>query len=178
MSELTTAARPYARAVFEMAREGESFDTWSESLQYLATIVSDSTMTQLLEAPKLTHQQRATMVEQVAGDKLDDQCSNFVKLLAENGRLELLGDIKALYEEYRADAEGAIEASVVSARKLTQQQTKNIAAALSKRLQRQVNIVSSIDKSLIAGAVIRAGDLVIDGSLKGRLQNMAQHITE
>lgn len=174
MSELTTAARPYARAVFEIARDSKSFDTWSERLQFLAAVVSDSTMMQHLDAPKLTHQDRAKLIEDISSDYLDDKGSNFVKTLAENGRLELLGDISKLFEEYRSDSEGSIEASVVSATVLNEQQTQKIADALSKRLNRQVKIVSSTDPSLISGAIIRAGDLVIDGTVKGRLQNMTQ----
>ncbi len=176
MSELTTMARPYARAVFELARDSKSFDTWSERLQYLAAVVTDPAMMNVLDAPKLTHQERASMIEQVCSDYLDDKGNNFVRLIAENGRIELLSDIQKLFEEYRSDAEGSIEASVVSATELTEQQTKNIAEALSKRLDRQVKIVSSTDPDLISGAIIRAGDLVIDGSVKGRLQNMTQQI--
>ncbi|MCB1757757.1 MAG: F0F1 ATP synthase subunit delta [Gammaproteobacteria bacterium] len=176
MSELTTAARPYARAVFEIARESESFDTWSNRLQFLAAVVKDPAMMRLLDAPKLTHQERASMVESVSADHLDEKGSNFVKTLAENGRLELLPDIAAIFEEYRADSEGSIEARVTSATELDEEQTRKIAEALSKRLQREVRIVSSVDPALISGAIIRAGDLVIDGSVRGRLQNLTQAI--
>ena len=176
MSELTTAARPYARAVFEIARDSKSFDTWSDRLQFLAAVLKDPAMTQLLDAPKLTHQKRASMVESVSSDHLDEQGLNFVKTLAENGRLDLLPDIAKLYEQYRAEAEGSIEATVISATELDEQQTRKIAEALSKRLQREVRIVSYTDPALIAGAIIRAGDLVIDGSVRGRLQNLTQAI--
>ena len=176
MSELTTMARPYARAVFELARDSKSFDTWSERLQYLAAVVSDSNMTNMLESPKLTHQERASLIESVCSDYLDDKGSNFVKLVAENSRIDLLPEISQIFEEYRADAEGSIEATVVSATEMTEQQTQKIAEALNKRLQRQVRVVSSTDPDLIAGAIIRAGDLVIDGTVKGRLQNLTQRI--
>ena len=176
MSELTTMARPYARAVFELARDSKSFDTWSDRLQMLAAVVSDPEMMKTLEAPKLTHQQRASMIENVCSDYLDDKGNNFVRLISENGRIDLLTDIQQLFEEYRADAEGSIEATVVSATDLTEEQTQKIAEALNKRLQRNVRIVSSTDPDLIAGAIIRAGDLVIDGTVKGRLQNLTQQI--
>ena len=178
MSELTTAARPYARAVFEIARENSSFDIWSERLMYLASVIAEPSMNRLLAAPNLTHEKRAEIVEHVASDQLDKQGANLVKVLAENGRLRLLADISKIFEQYRADAEGLVEASVISAYELDKQQIKNIMEARSKRLQRQVKIVASIDPDLIAGAIIRAGDLIIDGSVKGRLQSLTQQITD
>jgi len=177
MSELTTMARPYARAVFELARDSKSLDVWSDRLQYLAAVVSDPAMTALLDTPQLTHQQRASTIEDICGEQLDESGRNFVRLIAENGRVDLMGDIQALFEEYRSEAQGSIEATVISASALNEEQTQKIADALSKRLERQVNVVSSIDPDLIAGAIIRAGDLVIDGSLKGRLQNLTQQVS-
>ncbi len=176
MSELTTAARPYARAVFELAHDSHSLETWSERLHNLAAIVSDATFKGIIDTPGLTHQKRAQMVIQVATDYLDESGINFVKVMSENRRLDLLGDVSIMFEQYRAESEGLIEANVISASELDDQQSKNIAEALSKRLQRQVIMNVTTDPSLISGVIIRAGDLVIDGSLTGKLQNLKQQL--
>ncbi len=176
MADFTTAARPYAKAVFEMARDTSQFEAWSGRLEFWSALVSHPEMADRLEAPGLTHQDRATMIETVVGDEMDDNGRNFVRLLSENNRLALLPDIHAIFEELRAEAEGEIEATVTSAFELTDSQRDNIIAALSKRLDRKVRIVNEIDKDLIGGAIIRAGDLVIDGSLKGRVENMERSV--
>jgi F-type H+-transporting ATPase subunit delta len=172
MADFTTAARPYAKAVFEMAQESSKFEDWSGRLEFWSALVNHPEMSERLEAPGLTQQDRATMIETVVGDGMDDHSRNFVRLLSENNRLALLPDIHAIFEELRAEAEGEIEATVTSAFELTEEQRDCIIAALSKRLDRKVRIVNEIDKDLIGGAIIRAGDLVIDGSLKGRVENM------
>ncbi len=173
MADFTTAARPYAKAVFEIARDGGKFEDWSNRLSVLGAIVGHPEMQERLDAPNLTQADAARMVETVASDVVnDDDSRNFVKLLAENNRMKMLPDIGGIYEELRAEAEGEIEANVVSAFELTDEQRDKMATALSKRLDRKVRIVSSVDESLIGGAIIRAGDLVIDGSVKGRLDKM------
>ncbi len=116
------------------------------------------------------------MIETVAGDEMDDDSRNFIRLLAENNLLGLIPDMQGIYEELRAEAEGEIEATVTSAFELTESQSQRIIDALSKRLDRKVRLVTTIDKDLIGGAIIRAGDLVIDGSLKGRVENMERAV--
>ena len=176
MADFTTAARPYAKAVFELAQETSQFDAWSGRLQFWSELVTHPDMSQRLEAPGLTQGDRATMIETVVGDEMDDHSRNFIRLLSENNRIGLLPDIFGLYESLRAEAEGEIEATVTSAFELTDSQRASIADALSKRLDRNVQIVSVVDKELIGGAIIRAGDLVIDGSLKGRIENMERAV--
>jgi len=176
MADFTTAARPYAKAAFEIARDTSQYDAWSERLVFLSSAVGDEKLRSALEAPGLTHNQRADMMEKIAGDQLDDRGKNFVRLLAENDRLALLPDIASIYETLKAEAEGEIEAHVISAFELKDDQAKRIADALAKRLNRKIKITSSIDKELIGGAIIKAGDLVIDGSLKGRLGKMTQSL--
>ncbi|MFK7855099.1 MAG: F0F1 ATP synthase subunit delta [Granulosicoccus sp.] len=176
MADFTTAARPYAKAVFELAQETSQFDAWSGRLSFWSALVTNPDMSQRLEAPGLTHQDRAGMIEAVAGDEMDDQSRNFVRLLSENNRVALLPDIFGIYESLRAEAEGEIEATVTSAFELTDQQRDSITNALSKRLDRKVRIVNVVDTDLIGGAIIRAGDLVIDGSLKGRVENMERAV--
>ncbi|NND90706.1 MAG: F0F1 ATP synthase subunit delta [Granulosicoccus sp.] len=176
MADYTTAARPYAKAVFELAQETSQFDSWSGRLQFWAALVSHPDMSERLAAPGLTHQDRATMIEKVVGDEMDEHSRNFIRLLSENNRLPLLPDIAAIYEELRAEAEGEIEATVTSAFELTDSQRDSIIGALSRRLERNVRIVNVVDKDLIGGAIIRAGDLVIDGSLRGRVENMERAV--
>lgn len=169
MSELITAARPYARAVFEFAHAESGLDNWSEQLSFMATIVVDPAMSKLLDNPKLTKEKQAEMFAHVCGDKIDKHAMNLVKLLAENGKLSVLPEIAELYEEFKAEDEGLVEAEVVSALEISVDQEKAIAASLKKRLGRDVHITTRIDESLMGGAIIHAGDLVIDGSLTGRL---------
>lgn len=177
MADFTTAARPYAKAVFEIARDEGKFDEWSNRLAVLGAIVDHPDMQVRLDSPNLTQQDSARMVETVASDVVnDDNSRNFVRLLAENNRIKLLGDISGIYETLRAEAEGEIEAQVTSAFELTDEQRDKMAAALSKRLNQKVRIVSTVDSDLIGGAIIRAGDLVIDGSVKGRLEKMTHQV--
>lgn len=176
MADFTTAARPYAKAVFEIAKDAGQFDEWSDRLASLSSVVEHPEMRQHLDAPDLTHQDRSILVERVAGDLLDDSGRNFVRLLSENNRLALMGDISGIFEELRAEAEGEIEADVTTAFELTDEQRDKMAAALSKKLDRKVRIVSTVDNSLIGGAIIKAGDLVIDGSVKGRLEKMTNSL--
>jgi len=172
MADFTTAARPYAKAVFEMAQESKQFDSWSGKLAFWSAVVQSSDMADRLAMPGLTHQDRAGLIEKVSGDEMDDQGRNFIRLLSENNRLSLIPDIHGIYETLRSEAEGEIEATVISAFELTDAQSDKIIAALSKRLDRKVRIVNEVDSDLIGGAIIRAGDLVIDGSLKGRVENL------
>jgi len=174
MADFTTQARPYAKAAFEIARDSQRYDAWSDRLSFLADAVQDPLLAEALDAPGQTHQSRSEIIEKIAADRLDDGGRNFVRLLAENNRLALLPDIARIYEVLKAEAAGEIEAHVTSAFELEDDQRERIAAALAKRLDRKVNIVSTVDQSLIGGAIITAGDLVIDGSLKGQLNKLSQ----
>ena len=176
MADFRTAARPYAKAVFEMARESGNYDTWSERVDFLAAAVESPELSSMLNTPNITHQQKSELIEKVAGDRLDDQGRNFVRLLAENNRLDLLPDVAGIYDGLKMEAEGEIEASVTSAFELTSAQSDKIANALAARLNRKVKIVSTVDSDLLGGAIIRAGDLVIDGSVKGRLEKMTTQV--
>ncbi|MFK7890041.1 MAG: F0F1 ATP synthase subunit delta [Granulosicoccus sp.] len=176
MADYTTAARPYAKAVFELAQETGQFDIWSDRLAFWSTMVASPEMSQRLEAPGLTHQDRARMIETVAGEEMDDNSRNFIRLLSENNRIAMIPDMHGIYEQLRAEAEGEIEATVTTAFELTEDQSQRIIDALSKRLNRKVRIVTVVDSDLIGGAVLRAGDLVIDGSLKGRVENMERAV--
>jgi F-type H+-transporting ATPase subunit delta len=173
MSEFTTAARPYARAAFDIANVHGEQQPWSDMLAFMAAVAHDPIMIALLDSPGLSQGQSAEMFISVCEDKIDQRAKNFIRLLAENDRVKLLPEITALYEHYRAEAEGTIDAEVISASEVSESQLAKIAAALKKRLGKQVRITSKLDPSLIGGAIIRAGDMVIDGSISGRLTKLS-----
>jgi F-type H+-transporting ATPase subunit delta len=177
MSEFTTAARPYARAAFDIANAHGELQLWTDMLAFMAAVAHDPTMIAVLDSPGLSQSQSAEMFISVCEGKIDHRAKNFINLLAENDRVKLLPEITALYEHYRAEAEGTIDAEVISASEVSESQLAKIAAALKTRLGKQVRITSKLDPSLIGGAIIRAGDMVIDGSLSGRLVKLSTSLT-
>ena len=174
MAELTTLARPYAKAVFEEANEKKALDAWSVDLSLLAACVADTKVEEFLKNPALTAQQQADTVIEICGDQLTSTAKNLVVILAENKRLALLTEISELYEEMKAQLENTVDVVVTSAHPLTSEQSDKIAIALKAKLQRDVRMTSEVDETLIGGAIIRAGDLVIDGSLTGKLSKLAE----
>lgn len=174
MSELSTAARPYAKAVFEMAQTENDLGGWSETLSLLSAVSLDDSMRQVLEAPAASRQSKSDVLVAVCGDKLSEKAKNLVKLMADNDRLSLLADVATQYESFKADSEGTVEAVVRTAMNLDESQQSRIAEALGKRLNRKVNVVCVIDETLLGGAIIQANDLVIDGSIKGKLDKLGQ----
>lgn len=170
MSELITVARPYAQAAFDLARETAALQGWSDALVFAAAVAGDEAMSEAIDNPNLTVDKRAEMFISVCADRLDDSGRNFIRLLAENGRLSILPEIAELFEKLRIEEEGSIEAKVISARPLSDAQQADIIAALKKRFDREVTLQCETDESLLAGAIIRAGDTVIDGSMRGRLE--------
>lgn len=177
MSELTTAARPYARAAYDYASSNGVADQWAEMLGFCAAVADDATMKAALDQPSLNRQQSADLFNEVCADKLNEPGKNFVKLLAENDRISLLPEIAVLYHHYQAEAESTIDAELISALDVDDQQIEAIKTSLTKRLGKKVSITTSIDPSLIGGAVIRAGDMVIDGSVRGRLEKLSNTLT-
>ncbi|MGB5260746.1 MAG: F0F1 ATP synthase subunit delta [Gammaproteobacteria bacterium] len=172
MAEALTIARPYAQAAFKFASEQGMLKEWSEMLGLLAAIAGDSGMQQVIDSPHLTEQQLADLFIQVGGERLNDKCANFVRVLAANRRLDLLTEIAALFEVQRSEAEGLVQAEMVSAFPATEAQQAEVIASLRRRLGREVLLTCSTDASLLGGAIIRAGDLVIDGSVRGKLDRL------
>lgn len=172
MSESTTIARPYANAAFEYARDGKILSQWSEQLAFLAAVSKDPQMSRLLDDPRLPRQQRAELLLKVCGDQLDSGATNLVNLLADNNRLSFISAIAVEFELLNAEYEGTIEATIVSAKEVPAAQRKKITRSLEKRLQKKVTLKCEIESTLIGGAVIKAGDLVIDGTLKTRLTKL------
>jgi F-type H+-transporting ATPase subunit delta len=172
MAENSTLARPYARAVFELARDKGALDRWSKVLAVLKGLSADKAVQAMLSAPQAAPAVRAEVLAELAakaGEKLDPQGRNFVGLLAENRRLGLLPEIAADYELLRAEAENTLEVELRAAMPVDAAEQKHIADALHKKLGRKITLKYVQDKTLIGGAVLRAGDLVIDGSVREKL---------
>ena len=176
MAEAITIARPYAQAVFAIAQEKGELKAWSDLLAIFAQCVTEPQMQSIITNPEVSDEQVISVLADIAGDAMNQDARNFLALLAENNRLLLLADIAELFETLRADAEKSATADVISARALTAEQQKNIATALSKRLGKEVTLNTSVDETLLGGAIIRAGDLVIDGSALGKLNRLANAI--
>jgi F-type H+-transporting ATPase subunit delta len=176
VAERATVARPYAKAAFDYARAGNSFAPWSRGLAVAAEIVADPRVAALAKSPQCTAEDLHSLIVDVAGGQLDSGMQNFIRLLIENRRLLLLPEITTHYEELRAAVENTVDVEVISAVALDAAQSAKLSAALSTRLKRAVRMVNSVDAALLGGAVIRAGDLVIDGSLKGRLERLGTEL--
>ena len=173
MAELTTLARPYARGVFDLTGDDASRSKWSETLALLAAVVSHDEMRTLVSNPRIETDELVGLVCKAADKGLDDEGRNLVRLLVANRRLALLPRIAELYEQLRAEAEHVIDAEVVSATPLDKAQQDKIASALGKRLGREVRLHCREDEEVLGGVIIRAGDLVIDGSVRGQLERLS-----
>ena len=180
MAELATIARPYARAAFKHALASNALKAWGDVLGTASKVVSDPRVAQALSAPTHGRPGAAELVAGIvsaAGTTLDQGARNFLMLLGENHRLDALPQIAVQFEALRAEAENTIDVEVVTAMALTDGQKAQLKAALGSRFKREVRLHESVDPTLIGGAVIHAGDLVIDGSLKGRLARLATQMT-
>ncbi len=174
MSEPVTAARPYARAAFEVAHERGGAAQWSQMLAALATVVADPAVGRLIGNPRYSTAQVADFIVAVLGDALDKERRNFVRLLAANRRLRLARDVAALFEQYRADDEHSSVAEIVSARALSDAQRDALCRAIKRYTGREVTATCRTDETLLGGAVVRIGDFVVDGSLRTKLEKLSQ----
>jgi F-type H+-transporting ATPase subunit delta len=177
MAEILTIARPYAHAAFLFADSHQALKEWSGMLEFLAVVAADPEMTELIENPRLTETQIAELFIGIGADRLDENCHNFIRLLAENRRLKLLPEIAALFEIQRRDAEQSIRAELITAFPVTAAQQAAVTAALKQRLGREIELECITDATLLGGAIIRAGDLVIDGSVRGKLERLGNSLS-
>ena len=177
MAEAITVARPYAQAAFLFASAHQTLKDWSEMLTLLAVIIDDAGMSEVIDSPQLTETQLADLIIQVGGERINEKCANFIRVLAASGRLKLMPEIAALFEIQRRDAEGTVQAELVTAFPASETQQAEIITSLSKRLGREVELSCSTDAGLLGGAIIRAGDLVIDGSVRGKLERLGAALT-
>lgn len=173
MFEHATVARPYARGVFEQAREQKQLEPWSEALAILSGIVSDPTVRKLIHDPRIAVGRLTDLILSIGGDKFFPMVKNFVKLLIAAGRIQFAPEIARQFEELRAQTEGRSDIEIVTAYELSEEEGDRLAKAISKRLGKEVNVTTQVDKALIGGALIRMGDQVIDASVRGRLQQLS-----
>ncbi len=176
MSELTTLARPYAEAVFKLALEEGTLHKWSQMLEFLAVAMSDKELAWMAQNPNVPKEDFLRVLLEVGKGYLDKEGENFVRLLVHNGRIGLLPQIRDLFESYRAAQEGYVDVEVMTAYPLSEGDKETLISALEKNLGKKVYLQEVQDRGLIGGVVIRAGDKVIDGSLKGRLERMAKKL--
>jgi F-type H+-transporting ATPase subunit delta len=178
MAERATVARPYARAAFAYASEAGRVAEWSGWLATARGVVASEEFQQLERSPGITSADLSGLVNGICGDAIDAHGQAFLALLRENGRLDFLPEVATQFEELKAEAENVADAEVVSAAQLDERQKERLAAALRKRLRRDVRLHCTVDPALIGGAVVRSGDLLIDGSLKGRLERLETELTD
>ena len=178
MAEKATIARPYAKAAFALAQQHKSLASWSQVLARAAAGVQDERVAKLLMNPRVTADDLAGLLADVAGDALDEQSRNFLTTLAHNRRLALLPEIAAMFEIMRAEVENVADVQVTSAVQLDEAQRQRLAAALKKRLKCDVRLHCAVDPALLGGAIVRSGDFVIDGSLKARLDRLAVEMAQ
>ncbi len=177
MSSLTTLARPYAKAAFELAQEDNGLAQWDEMLSLAGAMAAEKSMAGLLESPHVTSAQAVQIIAEAGGEAFNDRFRDFLSVLAGNGRLPLLPEVTVLYQRLRADAEKRLSVRVVSAIALDDDQAERMKAALARRFERKIELNSEIDPGVIGGAVVYAGDQVIDGSLRGRLQKLSNNLS-
>ena len=172
MAELSTLARPYAKAVFELARDTSRFGDWSTVLRGLADAVRDPAVAAAIGHPAIGKGPLSQALVEAIGGQIGADGSNLLRLLIDNGRLKLAPAIASEYEALRAEAESVIDVEITTASAVAPAQLTALADAIARRLSRKVNVTAQVDESLIGGAVIRAGDLVIDGSSIGELERL------
>jgi len=173
MAEDITIARPYAEAVFRLAKQSNALTEWSGMLSLAAGVAADAQLAKLISDPNVSGAQQETLFLSVCGKQLNEQAINMVKLLIENGRLQLLPQIATLFENLKAEQEGVLEASISSAFPMDDMQTKELVKHLESRFKRKIAASVSVDPELIGGVMVVAGDEVFDASVRGKLETMA-----
>jgi F-type H+-transporting ATPase subunit delta len=176
MSSLTTLARPYAKAAFELALADQNLSGWDEQLTLASELASAESMANLLDNPLVQSGQVVKIMAESAGDAFTDRFRSFLSVLGANERLTLLPQITLLYRQLREKEEKRLSVRVVSAIPLDEDQAGRMRAALARRFDCEIELKNDIDAGVIGGAVVYAGDQVIDGSLRGRLQKLSNNL--
>src|SRR5690554_3569399 len=174
MAQLTTLARPYAKAVFDAAKDQNAVDQWDQALTFGGLVAADQEVANILANPGLSEQRKAELFADCCEEPLPEALRNFLLILAENKRLALLPEVATLFSLYRADLERTVKLAVNTAFELSADEQQKLIKALSEKLERKVELETAVDQSLIGGVVVRTGDLVIDASVRGKLARMAK----
>ena len=172
MAELATLARPYGNAVFASAKSASALPRWSRLLSVLGAAVGEPRVRALIDSPEIAAPVKAQRLAELCGDDIDAAGRQFLQVLSANGRLALLDEIQGRFEELKGQEERTLDVEVRSARPLSDAQAETLRAALQRRFDKTVSLTSAVDGELLGGAVIRAGDVVIDGSVRGRLAKL------
>lgn len=173
MADNASIARPYAKAVFDLAQESGAFDQWSSALGVISAIAEDQQFTELASDPRVNVAQLTEVLTDLSKDQLPEGGENFIALIVQNSRLDAISDIAEQFNDLVASAQQAVTAQVETAFALTDAQKQSLSAALEKRLGLKVSLEETIVPELVGGAIVKAGDLVIDGSAKGRIEKLA-----
>ena len=176
MAELTTVSRPYANAIFNLAKKERQLPEWSRMLGVLTATAGDDRVRRLLESPEIANVLKAQRLIEVCSDELDDRGRRFLRVLAENDRLDLIAAISEQFEILKAQEERILEVEVISAYAVSQSEERSLKQALERKFEKEVILASRVDAALIGGAIIRAGDTVIDGSVRGKLDKLAESL--
>lgn len=176
MAELATLARPYAEAVFKLARQSGEFTRWSEILAFLEQVVQDPRFAEIVANPRVSKETLQAVLLDIGAEVLDEAGKNLVRLLVKNRRLAVLSSLFKQYQALRAEHEGVIKVELVSTYAVKPPQKDEVAAALKQRFGKEVDVEITVDRKLLGGWIIRAGDQVIDMSVRGRLQQLASEL--
>jgi len=170
----TTLARPYARAAFGLADQAGTLDRWSSNLALAAIAVATPAMQRVIGHPRVVEAQLLGLFEEVLGDSADPAFRSFLKVLMHYRRLELLPEITAQFEQLKRDRSHKLMVNVTSAVAIEPEQLERLALRLRERFGSEIEMQTDIDQDLIGGLVVRAGDKVIDASVRGRLEQLGR----
>jgi len=176
MSEAKTIARPYAVAAWRHAQKQDKIDLWSEMLEFMAAVINDKTMATIVADPRVEAGTLSQLMLDVCGGRINNEAEAFIRQLVDNGKLALMPEIAEVYSELKAEAGGTIMATLTAAYPVNAKFEQAIAKAMQKKLDREVTFTTEEDKSLIGGVVIRAGDMVIDASVRGQIEALAAEL--
>jgi len=178
MAELATIARPYAEAVFRLAKQGNALPAWSDALNLIAMVYKDPQMQAAMANPEVTPSDIERLLLAICGERIDEVARNLIELLVHNRRLPVLAEIRESFEQLKLEDEGKVDAKISSAFPMEDTQRDQVVNMLSSQFKRKINATVTVDPELIGGIKVEVGDKVWDASVRGRLQTMAATLTK